>query len=264
MTLQYAKRNQIAHFIIDSGKNNVLAPEFHKEFFHRLKEFELDPTTKVGLFYGAEGRCFSVGDDLKSTHKPQRTRLQELEAYLFLHQGEEKPQRPGWEHDVLALRRNKPIVSAVEGYCLGAAFLFCLAHSDVRVASTTAKFGLTGIAFGAGGASGFSRLARHLPFTAAAWLALSAEFMDAGEAYRLNLVNKVVPSDRLIAEAEAMAGKIARHSAAAIRLEMEGLQLGADLSRADAYQFGMNLYRMGWMANESPDTTANYLRDKKE
>ena len=135
MTLQYAKRNQIAHFIIDSGKNNVLVPEFHKEFFHRLKEFELDPTIKVGLFYGAEGRCFSVGDDLKSTHKPQRTRLQELEAYLFLHQGEEKPQRPGWEHDVLALRRNKPIVSAVEGYCLGAAFLFCLAHSDVRVAT---------------------------------------------------------------------------------------------------------------------------------
>jgi len=264
MTLQYLRRDGIAHFIIDTDKNNVLFPDFHKEFFHRLKEFELDSSVKVGLFYGAEGRCFSVGDDLKSTHKPERTRLQELEAYLFLHQNEEKPQRPGWEHDIYSHRRNKPIVSAIEGYCLGAAFLFCLAHSDIRVASPTAKFGLTGIAFGAGGASGFSRLARHLPFTAAAWLALSAEFMDAAEAYRLHLVNKVVPSDQLLREAETMAARIARHPAAAIRLEMEALQLGADLNKADAYQFGMNLYRMGWMARESHDTTANFLRDKKE
>ena len=45
---------------------------------------------------------------------------------------------------------------------------------------------------------------------------------------------------------------------------MEGLELGADLSKADAYHFGMNLYRMGWMANESEGVTANYLKDRKK
>ncbi len=214
---------------------------------------------------GAEGKCFSVGDDLKSMHKPPRTRQEELAAYLFLHQGEgEKPMRPGWEHDVAALRRYKPIVSAIEGYCLGIGFSFCLYHSDIRVASENVKFGLTGIKFGAGGGAGPKRLARHLPFTAAYWMALSGDFMEADDAYRLNLVNKVVPSDQLIATAEEMAKKIARHSALAIRLEMEGLELGADMNKADAYHYGMNLYRMGWMANEAEGVTASYLKDKSK
>lgn len=264
MTLRYEKRDQIAHFVIDADKNNVLLPEFHKELFHRLKEFEIDPDVKVGLFYGAPGKPFSVGDDLKATHKPPRSKLEELEAFIFLHQNEHKPIRPGWEHDVLAHRRNKPIIAAVESYCLGAAFLFVLAHSDIRVAAENAKFGLTGVAFGAGGASGFSRLARHIPYTAAAWMALSTEFMNAHEAYRLGLVNRVVSSDMLIATVEEMAAKIARHPAAAIRLEMEGLQLGFDLSKAEAYQYGMNLYRMGWMANETAGLTASYLEKGKE
>ncbi len=263
MALHYEIRDQIAHFVIDSDKNNVLTPEFHKEFYLRLKEFEIDSKVKIGLFYGAPGKCFSVGDDLKSMHKPERTRIEELEAYVFLHQNELNPMRPGWEHDVLAHRRNKPIIAAIEGYCLGAAFLFVLAQSDIRVASESAQFGLTGVAFGAGGASGYSRLARHLPFTAAAWMALSTEFMDAQEAYRLNLVNRVVSSDKLIETAEAMARKIARHAAVAIRLEMEGLQLGADLNKAEAYQYGMNLYRMGWMANEQPGRTAAFLKEHK-
>jgi E-phenylitaconyl-CoA hydratase len=265
MSLRYEKHGDIAHFIIDHGPMNVLMPEFHKEFYHRLKEFEIDPEIKVGLFYGADGKCFSVGDDLKSMHKPPRTRQEELAAYLFLHQNEgDTPMRPGWEHDVCAHRRYKPIVSAIEGYCLGIAFSYCLYHSDVRVASESVKFGLTGIKFGAGGGSGPKRLARHLPFTAAYWMALSGEFMEADEAYRLNLVNKVVPSDRLIATAEEMAGKIALNSSIALRLEMEGLELGADLSKADAYHFGMNLYRMGWMANEAEGVTANYLKDRKK
>ncbi len=264
MTLRYEKHDGIAHFIIDGDKNNVLMPEFHKALFERLKEFEIDPEVKVGLFYGAPGKCFSVGDDLKSTHKPNRTSQEELAAYLFLHQNEDTPMRPGWEHDILAHTRRKPIISAVEGYCLGAAFLFVLAQSDIRIASETAQFGLTGVAFGAGGASGYSRLARHLPFTAAAWMALSAEFMDAKEAYRLKLVNKVVPSEQLLSTAQAMAVKIGEHSATALRLEMESLQLGADLGKADAYHHGMNLYRMGWMANEAPGVTASYLDKGKK
>jgi len=263
MSLRYEKHGNIAHFIIDSGPNNVLYPEFHKEFYHRLREFEIDPEVKAGLFYGAPGKCFSVGDDLKSMHKPPRTKQEELAAFLFLHQNEgEKPMRPGWEHDVFAHRRYKPIVSAIESYCIGIGFSFVLYHSDIRVASETAKFGLTGIKFGAGGSSGPKRLARHLPFTAAYWMALSGEFMEADEAYRLNLVNKVVPSEKLIETAEDMAKTIARNPAIAIRLEMEGLELGADLSKADAYHFGMNLYRMGWMANEAEGVTADYLKKK--
>ncbi len=61
-----------------------------------------------------------------------------------------------------------------------------------------------------------------------------------------------------------MAVKIAEHSATALRLEMESLQLGADLGKADAYHHGMNLYRMGWMANEAPGVTASYLDKGKK
>ncbi len=187
MSLRYEKHGNIAHFIIDSGPMNVLYPEFHKEFFHRLKEFEIDPEIKVGLFYGADGKCFSVGDDLKSMHKPPRTKQEELAAYLFLHQNEgEKPMRPGWEHDVCAHRRYKPIVSAIESYCLGIAFSFALYHSDIRVAAENVKFGLTGIKFGAGGSSGPKRLAHG------SWPEVSSA---AQQAARAGLSHIVVLSD---------------------------------------------------------------------
>jgi len=264
MGLQYEKRSGIAHFVIDNGKMNVITPQIHKEFFHRLKEFEIDPDARVGLLYGAGGRSFSAGDDIKNKYRPPRTRHQELEAALFLHQNEgDTPSRPGWEEDVYRHRRYKPIIGAVSGYCIGAGLAYLLLHTDIRVADESAKFGLPELGFGAAGLSATTRLARHLAPSAAAYMALTGEFIDAQEARRIALVNEVVPAPQLLERAEAIARSIARHPPTSVRVEMEALEIGMEMSRYDAAHHGQNLYRLHRMNYEGYGSTEGFFADRK-
>jgi E-phenylitaconyl-CoA hydratase len=244
MTLRYEKRNGLAYFIIDNGKVNAFTPQMHKDFYLSLKEFEIDADVRVGILTSSDGKPFSAGDDLRNRNEPPRSPQQELEAYLFLHQNESEPSRPGWDLDVLTLRRFKPIIAAVQGYCIGKGLIYTLQHSDIRIASEDAKFALPEIAYGMAGASGTTRLAQQIPLTAAAWLALTGEFMDAAEALRVHLVNRVVPREKLLVEAERVAELIARHPAIAVRVEMEALENGLELARMDAVRHTQNLYRL--------------------
>jgi enoyl-CoA hydratase/carnithine racemase len=253
VAIRYEVREGIAYFTIDNGKMNPFTPQMHKDFYHQLKAFDIDGSAKVGIISGAPGKPFSVGDDLKNRHAETRTPQQELEAYLFLHRNEdETPSRPGWDIDVLHHRRTKPIVAAIDGYCLGKGLIYTLIHSDIRIASTEARFGLPEINYGMAGASGSTRLARHLATVDAAWLALTGEIIDAAEADRIRLVNRVVPRERLMAEAERAARMIARHPEIAIRVEMETLGYGLDLGRNEAVTQTQNLYRLQRMGYGGP------------
>lgn len=245
MALHYEKRNGVAYFTFDNGKVNALTPQMHKDFYRRLREFEIDADARVGILSSRDGMPFSAGDDLKNRSEPERSRQQELEAYFFLHHDEGPvPSRPGWDLDVLQHRRCKPIIAAIRGYCLGKGLIYVLQHTDIRIASEDARFGLPEIAYGMGGASGTTRLARHIPRVEAAWLALTGEFIDAQEALRIHLVNRVVPAAELLQTAERAAALIARHPAIAVRVEMEALEDGWDLNRHDAVRHTQNLYRL--------------------
>ncbi len=264
MTLRYEARDGIGWFAIDNGKVNVFTPAMHKTFYAALKKFEIDREVRVGIIHGVGGRAFSAGADLKNNYRPPRTRQQELEAVLFLHQDEgEEPTRPGWEEDVKRHRRYKPIIAAVSGYCLGQGLEYMLLHSDIRIAADDAVFGLPEVAYGFAGISGTTRLARHIPPIEAAWLALTGDSIDAAEAYRIHLVNRVVPVADLLKEAEAVAKKIAQHPPTAVRVEMEALQLGMDLSQADAVQHTHNLSRMHRFGYEGPSAKDGFFRSRK-
>ncbi|BDG71717.1 enoyl-CoA hydratase/isomerase family protein [Roseomonas fluvialis] len=244
MGLSYTVKDNIAYFVIDNGKVNAITPQMHKDFYHALKDFEVRKDARVGILSGAHDRAFSAGDDIANVYTPKRTRQEAMEANLFVHQDEgEVPGRPGWENDIALHRRFKPIIGAVNGWCIGHGMIYLLLHTDIRVAGENAQFGIPELNFGAAGISGTTRMARLLPPTAAAWMALTGDFIDAQEAYRVHLVNKVVPTDRTLAEAEAIAQRIIRHPPTAVRVEMEAMMMGMDLSRFDAVQHSRNLYR---------------------
>ena len=245
MTVKYERRDKIGYFTIDNGKVNCFTPQMHKDLFFFLKEFEIDQEVSVGIIRGAAGKCFSAGDDIKNVLDNKRTPQQELEAYLFLHQNEDNnPSRPGWDIDVLHFRRYKPIIAAINSYCLGKGLIYVLLHSDIRIASENAKFGLPEIAYGMAGASGSTRLARQLSLVDAAWLSLTGEMIDAKEALRVNLINKIVDVDNLFEEADNAAHLIARHPQIAIRIEMEAMSLGIEQTKENAVRNTQNLYRL--------------------
>jgi len=263
MHIHYEKADHVAVFTIDNGKHNVLTPTMHRELYQRLQEFVIDPDVHVGILKGRDGGSFCAGDDIK-TPLPERGRQQELEGYLFLHQNEgEQPQRPGWDLDILRMERYKPIIGAVDGYCLGQGMIYLLHLTDLRVASDRAQFGLPEIAYGMGGAGGVARLGRQLPHVVAMQFLLTGEFMSARDALSNDLVNQVVPPEQLMDAAMALAGKVAAHPPVAVRVEMEAYQRSLDLSRADALAYCNNLYRLERMGYQGYGAGTGFFQPKR-
>lgn len=268
MTVTYAVQDGIAHIVLDNGKMNVLTPTMHKLFFLILKRFELDREARVGLLYGAgydQGRSFCAGDDIKNRYTPERTSQQEIEALLFLHQDEgETPSRPGWEEDVYRLRRYKPIVAAISGYCLGAGFAYAIQHADLRICDTTARLGLPEIGFGAAGLSGVLRLMQIVAPVDATWIALTGEHITAERCRDMRLVNEVVAPCALMPRALEVAAMIGRHPPTAVRVEMEALELGQDMDRHDAAHFGQRLYRLHRMNYQGYGSTEGFFANRSK
>ncbi len=259
MPVHYERRGHTAVFTLDNGKVNALTPPMHKELYRHLQDFLQDRELRVGILTGSEGKCFSAGDDIK-TPLPSRTKAQELEAHLNPHGGEtDTPGRPGWDVDVMMMPRYKPIIAAVRSWCLGQALIYLLLHTDIRIAGESAQFGFPEIAYGMGGAGGTTRLGRQIPHTAAMWLLLTGDFMDAREALRVNLVNRVVPDDQVMTVALETAEKIARHPALAVRIEMEAYYRGIDMARQDAVINSGHLYRLQRLGHEGYGSESGFF-----
>lgn len=245
MPIRYERKGSIATFTIDNGKVNPMTPLMHKELFLALKEFLADDSVHCGILTGAGDRAFCAGDDIKTPYSSESSPKDALYDHLWPHRGEgDTPDNFAWSRDVLMLERFKPIVAAVNGWCLGQGMIYLLNLTDIRVASTTASFGFPEIAYGMGGAGGTTRLAYQLPHAVAMEMLLTGDPMPAAEALRLNLVNRVVEPEAVMAEAMRIAERIASHPPAAVRIEMEAYARGRDLSRVEAMSFSGHLYRL--------------------
>lgn len=224
MSVHYEKDGAVARFTFDNGKLNVLNVEMHKQLCEYLSDFLMDDDLKVGILAGAQGRSFCGGDDLRSEPRPINS-------------------VPNWPHLVSTMKRNKPIIAAVDQWCLGQGFVYLMLLTDIRIATAEAKFGLPEINYGMGGAGGVTRLGRHLPPTVAMYMLLTGEYMDANLALKHDLINEIVPQDNLLERAETIAAKITRHPLLGIQTEMDAYTAGNDLSKADAVNLAASLYR---------------------
>jgi enoyl-CoA hydratase/carnithine racemase len=262
MPIHYEKINHVGVFTIDNGSLNILTPDLHKQLYALLKEFLIDADVHVGILMGSEGNSFCAGDNIK-LKLPERSKQQELEAYLFLHQNEgESPQRPGWEIDVLQLERFKPIVAAIDGYCLGQGMIYLSCLTDIRIATPRAKLGLPEVAYGMGGGGGMARLGMQMPHVKAMWHLLTGEPMTAEQAMEYQFINEITPVDQLKTRALEIAALIARHPPVAVRVEMEAYYKSMDFSRLDAMRYVNNLYRLQRMGFEGYGAGTDFLKSK--
>ncbi len=260
MEIRYEKSGRVAIFTIDNGPLSILTPVMHRQLYDRLREFLIDKDVAVGVLMGSEGNSFCAGDNIKLA-LPARTKHEELQAYLFLHQDEgEQPQRPGWEVDVLQLERYKPIIGAVHGHCLGQGMIYLSALTDIRIATPTARMGLPEVAYGMGGGGGMARLGLQLPHTVAMWHLLTGEPMSAQTALEHHFINEIVPPEQLRARALEIGGLIARHPDIAVRVEMEAYYKSFDLPRADSLRYVNNLYRLQRLGYDGYGAGTNFLR----
>ncbi|WP_342641335.1 enoyl-CoA hydratase/isomerase family protein [Rhodoligotrophos ferricapiens] len=245
MGLEYKKEGSIATFTIANGSVNPLTPLMHKELYLAIRDFIADDRMRCGILTGAGEKAFCAGDDIKTNYKSVHSPEEQLADHLWPHRREgDTPETFAWSRDVLMLERFKPIIGAINGWCLGQGMIYLLHLTDLRIASTTAKFGFPEIAYGMGGAGGTTRLGRQIPHSVAMWMLLTGEPMSAEQALEFHLVNKVVEPDELMKTALQTAEIVAGHDPIGVRIEMEAYYRCMDLSRLDAVALTKHLYRM--------------------
>lgn len=132
----------------------------------------------------------------------------------------------------------KPVIAAINGFALGGGCELAMACT-LRIAAESARFGQPEINLGViPGFAGTQRLTRLVGQGRALELLLTGDMISAARAYDIGLVNRVVPADRLLAEAKALAATLADKAPIAARYILDAVLAGADipLSRAEAHE----------------------------
>ena len=173
---------------------NALNAKLMQELGQALQAFDADPGIGAMVITGSE-KAFAAGADIDA-----------MKSYSFMDAYMQDYITRDWEH---ILRVRKPVIAAVAGYALGGGNEVAM-MCDIVIAAENAKFGQPEINLGImPGAGGTQRLPRAVGKAKAMDLCLTARQMDAQEAERAGLVSRVVPLERLMEEAMAVAAKIA-------------------------------------------------------
>jgi enoyl-CoA hydratase len=217
-TIIYEKKDGLAFVTLNRPELlNRYNIQMRDEFYQVLTAIRDDPDVLVAILKGAGERAFSVGADLSEFGTAPSPVI---------------ARRVRWERDVwgLFLSLKQPWIAAIQGYCLGSG-LEMACCCDIRIASTDAVFGLPEVALGMiPAAGGTQTLPRTIGRGKALELLLTSDRIDANEAYRVGLVNLVVPRDQLYPTVEAMAKKIMSCGPIAVRYAKEAINRGLDLS----------------------------------
>jgi enoyl-CoA hydratase/carnithine racemase len=209
MAIIYEKKDKIAYLTINRPEAlNALDVPTWREVFAAIDDFRCDDDSWVMIVTGAGDKAFSVGVDLKST-------ISSL--------ADGKAEEMKWTRETSTWFRDvyKPVIAAVNGFCFAGAMEMLLA-TDIRIASENAVFGQIEAKWGiftSGG--GTVRLVRHVSWCHAMELLLAAQMVTAQDAYRMGLVNRVVPLKDLMPTAEAMARQICQNGPLAVRAMKE-------------------------------------------
>ena len=212
----YEKRGRIAYLTINRpDRLNALHPPANSELRDAMTDFRDDPDAWVAIITGAGERAFSAGNDLKYTAERGR-RSRPVGSAPF---GGITSDFECW----------KPIIAAVNGFALGGGLELALA-CDIIVAAEHAEVGLPEVRVGlVAGAGGVHRLPRHVPLKVAMGMMLTGRRIPAQEAYRIGLVNEVVPQSKLMETAEEWASDILKGAPLSVRaskqMALSGLPL---------------------------------------
>jgi enoyl-CoA hydratase/carnithine racemase len=217
MVMSYQKQRRIGIITLNRPEvHNALNAELAAKLMAAWDDFNADPALVVLIITGAGGRAFCAGADIK-----ERAAGQDPHVADFWGPGYKLPMR---ETEVY-----KPIIAAIDGYCLGGGLELALA-CDIRVASEKSVFGQPEIKRGFFPGMGASqRLPRVLPYNFAAELLFTGDYMDAAEAYRLGLINRLVAAEEVMPAAMKLAEKISRRPPLALRAVKEALLKSYDL-----------------------------------
>lgn len=203
-------------------KLNALTLAMYDQLGDAFTEVRDDPRIGVAVLTGAGDRAFCVGADLRESIPALAEERFDISEWDAAHQ----------KHSTL----EKPVISAVNGLCLGGGFEIMLS-TDIRLASDDAMFALpeTGVGIVPAGGT-LVRLIRQIPYAFAMDLMLRGTRIDADTALRYGLVNQVVQQSELLDEAFAVAGELLSKSRTAVATVKRAVRALADVPEDEAFR----------------------------
>lgn len=220
--VNYDVKDRVALVTLDRPPVNALDSVTFDEMHQVIDEISENRECRVMIFT-ATGKSFSAGADLKAADG-----MDEEARRAFA------PTGPRLTARLAAIQL--PTICAMNGFAVGGGLEIALAF-DFRIASTNARFGQGEIGIGLmPGAGGTQRLPRLIGKTAAKRLILTGEMIGADEAWRLGLVDAVVPPESLLPEAQKLASAIASKNPLAVKLAKKAIDEGFELPLKDGLE----------------------------
>ena len=229
MAVDYHKEGRIAIFTLNRPEAfNSIDVQTIQELHKALVDFRDAPELWAGIITGAGEKAFCAGADIE-------------EMLPFIKEHEHRP----WAFPATMLRGLelwKPLIAAINGVALGGGLEVALA-CDIRIASENARLGTPEVTLGIiPGWGGTQRLPRMIPWCKAAEIVLMGKPIDAQEAYRIGLVNKVVPLPELMPTAKKWAEVICEAGPLAVRAAKEAMIRGTSMPLEDGLRLENSLF----------------------
>ncbi|OFZ94874.1 MAG: enoyl-CoA hydratase [Betaproteobacteria bacterium RIFCSPLOWO2_02_67_12] len=227
---------------------NALNPRLMQELGEALLGFDADDGIGAIVITGNE-KAFAAGADIGA-----------MKDWDFLEVYKSDYITRDWEH----IRRvRKPVIAAVAGYALGGGCELAM-MCDIVIAAESAKFGQPEINLGTfPGAGGTQRLPRAIGKAKAMDLILTARMMDAAEAERAGLVSRVVPADKLLDEAMAVAAKIAGYSLPVAIMAKEAVNRAYETTLAEGVHFERRMFHATFALADQKEGMAAFVDKRK-
>src|ERR1044071_3995613 len=249
-TILFEIRDGVAFVTVNRpDKLNALNDQVMLELGDAAERIATEPEIKGAIVTGAGPKAFVAGADIGDLAKQGpfdgKARAQKGQAVL---------------------RRletcGKPVIAAINGFALGGRCELAMA-CHIRIASENAKFGQPEVKLGiAPGYGGTQRLPRLVGKGVAMQLILTGEMIDAQEAYRIGLVNRVVPAADLMAESEKMMRGILAMGPLAVRLAIEAVDHGYDLTLEEGLLLEANHFGLLAATQDMKEGTTAFLEKR--
>jgi enoyl-CoA hydratase/carnithine racemase len=246
----YEKKGAIAYVTVNRPKVlNALNTPTWNDLRTAFEDARGDTAIRGVILTGAGNKAFIAGADIGE--------LAHVAAF-------EAEQSSRFGQEVLDLIENlgKPVIAAVNGFALGGGCETAMACT-IRLAVDTAKFGQPEVTLGlVPGGGGTQRLPRLVGKGRALQLILSGEMISAQEAYRIGLVNEIVPAADLVTRAEAILKKIASNAPIAVKFALEAANKGLDTSQGEGLLLEASYFGLCAATEDKKEGTTAFLEKR--
>jgi enoyl-CoA hydratase/carnithine racemase len=246
----YEKKGAVATVTVNRPKVlNALNTPTWADLRTAFEDARDDDSVRGVILTGAGDKAFIAGADISEL--AHATALEAEESSRF-------------GQKVLDLIENlgKPVIAAVNGFALGGGCETAMACT-IRIAVDTARFGQPEVKLGLlPGGGGTQRLPRLVGKGRALQLILSGGMISAQEAYRIGLVNEIVPAANLIARAEEILKQIAANAPVAVRLSLEAVNKGMDTSQSEGFALEASYFGLCAATEDKKEGTSAFLEKR--